>query len=251
MSSSRAGRKKARGAEATDASGVPQKPKKVNSEIRKQQNRIASRNYREKRKRKLQYLQQLLQDQTSPDQQTPTTPELSHEDRTRSMSAEYFVSTPHMTPMSYASAPEFDSLSSTSGNVIDPVLATTSAFNSPMVTSAEPFAGVEPAWHQAFCDPISDHAHAGSWNASWIPSAEFVPQIHTPPPSDVQPTSQHPYHYYDRMTPSPQHTPQLQPADVYLMTPYENYKRPIGQHQGISNYITRQSFNPPKSSVYI
>ena len=46
MSSSRAGRKKARGAEATDASGVPQKPKKVNSEIRKQQNRIASRNYR-------------------------------------------------------------------------------------------------------------------------------------------------------------------------------------------------------------
>ncbi|PVH95064.1 hypothetical protein DM02DRAFT_660470 [Periconia macrospinosa] len=38
------------------------KPKKVNSELRKQQNRIASRNYREKRKRKLQYLQQLIRD---------------------------------------------------------------------------------------------------------------------------------------------------------------------------------------------
>ncbi|KAF3006435.1 hypothetical protein E8E13_001988 [Curvularia kusanoi] len=38
------------------------KPKKPNSEVRKQQNRIASRNYREKRKRKLQQLQQLLDD---------------------------------------------------------------------------------------------------------------------------------------------------------------------------------------------
>ncbi|KAF2493337.1 hypothetical protein BU16DRAFT_583456 [Lophium mytilinum] len=41
------------------------KPTKVNSEARKQQNRIASRNYREKRKRKLQFLEQLLENDPS------------------------------------------------------------------------------------------------------------------------------------------------------------------------------------------
>ncbi|KAF2812533.1 uncharacterized protein BDZ99DRAFT_558599 [Mytilinidion resinicola] len=46
------------------ASPTP-KPTKVNSEARKQQNRIASRNYREKRKRKLQFLEQLLDNDPS------------------------------------------------------------------------------------------------------------------------------------------------------------------------------------------
>lgn len=160
------------------------------------------------------------------------------------MSAEYFVSTPSMTPMSYASAPEFGSLSSTNRTVIDPVLATTSAFTSPIVASAQPFTGVEPTWQQAVYDPISDHAHPGSWNGSWIPNAEFVPQIHTPPPSDVPPASQHPYHFYDRMTPSPEHTPQLQPPEVYLMAPYDNYKRPISQNQGIPDVSSSSSSYP-------
>ncbi|KAL6707708.1 hypothetical protein ACN47E_003829 [Coniothyrium glycines] len=64
------------------------KPKKVNSEARKQQNRVASRNYREKRKRKLQYLQQLIKD--GPDEQHGSEPSSEQYDTyERSVSADH------------------------------------------------------------------------------------------------------------------------------------------------------------------
>jgi hypothetical protein len=152
-----------------------------------------------------------------------------------------------MTPMSYASAPEYGSLASTSGNVIDPILTTTSAFNSPMITSSQPYTSVESAWHQAIYDPLPEQGHSGSWNASWIPNADFVPQIHTPPPSDVG-TAPHPqYPYYEHMTPSPQSTPQMQPADVYVVGPYDYAKRPVGSHQGLSS--VSELFLQPSSLV--
>ncbi|KAI4710619.1 hypothetical protein J4E89_004207 [Alternaria sp. Ai002NY15] len=66
------------------------KPKKPNSEIRKQQNRIASRNYREKRKRKLQYLQQLIRDDSEGRQDSEPSPE-QHEVYPRALSADYDI----------------------------------------------------------------------------------------------------------------------------------------------------------------
>lgn len=84
------------------------KPKKVNSEVRKKQNRIASRNYREseplstapsssstdmaictgeKRKRKLQYLQQLVKDESN-DEKTPEPSPTQQEAHLRHLSAD-------------------------------------------------------------------------------------------------------------------------------------------------------------------
>lgn len=57
-----------------------QKPHKGNSEARKLQNRIASKNYREKRKRKLEYLQQLLESQSSHSQSPAVSPSESIDD---------------------------------------------------------------------------------------------------------------------------------------------------------------------------
>ncbi|OSS53648.1 hypothetical protein B5807_01070 [Epicoccum nigrum] len=53
--------------QSTAATSSETKPRRPNSELRKQQNRIASRNYREKRKRKLQQLEQLLDDDEDDD----------------------------------------------------------------------------------------------------------------------------------------------------------------------------------------
>ncbi|KAI4925220.1 hypothetical protein J4E85_007097 [Alternaria conjuncta] len=79
------------------------KPKKPNSEIRKQQNRIASRNYREKRKRKLQYLQQLIRDDSEGRRESEPSPE-QHEVYPRAPSADYDIvgasSSPYQMPSS-------------------------------------------------------------------------------------------------------------------------------------------------------
>jgi hypothetical protein len=117
---SRPGRRPRR---AGDVEDLGKKPKKVNSEARKQQNRIASRNYRmsylgcignsicrvnvlfcagEKRKQKLQYLQQLIRDGSN-DEQTPEPSPRQHETHLRSLSAEYDTgasSSPYMLPAS-------------------------------------------------------------------------------------------------------------------------------------------------------
>ncbi|KAI8935469.1 hypothetical protein NX059_008039 [Plenodomus lindquistii] len=53
------------------------KPKKVNSEHRKQQNRIASRNYREKRKRRLHHLQSFVGEESTEYQRPSNSPEHS------------------------------------------------------------------------------------------------------------------------------------------------------------------------------
>lgn len=95
---------------ATGAETPAMKPRKVNSEVRKQQNRIASRNYRmscptddqittsavltdlgvgEKRKRKLQQLQQLLDDDDPSESQTNTRSTSPYEDRSYSGSIGY------------------------------------------------------------------------------------------------------------------------------------------------------------------
>ncbi|KAL5115851.1 hypothetical protein ACEQ8H_006253 [Pleosporales sp. CAS-2024a] len=111
------------------------KPKKANSEIRKQQNRIASRNYRasfsallqrtatdvllragEKRKNRLQYLQHLIRDGSN-EEQTPEPSPQQHEAHCHSTSADYKVgssSSPFMLP----SSRDFTSLTSNTARAL-------------------------------------------------------------------------------------------------------------------------------------
>ncbi|KAF2621593.1 hypothetical protein BU25DRAFT_353987 [Macroventuria anomochaeta] len=88
-------------AQNTAAAAPETKPRKANSEVRKQQNRIASRNYREKRKRKLQQLQQLLEDDDLGDQQGHTRSTSPYDDWSCSGSVRYersiASSSPHIT----------------------------------------------------------------------------------------------------------------------------------------------------------
>lgn len=65
---------------SSEKTSSSQKPHKGNSEARKLQNRIASKNYREKRKRKLEYLQQLLESQSSHGQSPAVSPSGSIDD---------------------------------------------------------------------------------------------------------------------------------------------------------------------------
>ncbi|KAF2471822.1 uncharacterized protein BDR25DRAFT_367683 [Lindgomyces ingoldianus] len=241
-SSSRPGRKPKRDVEIDPSTG--QKPRKVNSEIRKQQNRIASRNYREKRKRKLQYLQQLIRDQGSTDQLTPKAQKSSHEARTRSISSEYHVPGPILDRV-FSSNIEFNSLSSTSENVIDPVLATTTTFDDHLLTTAAttpPFANIEPAWNP----PIYEHpaqVNLASWNVpQWIPSVDFAPQLHGGH-EDFQFTPPHTQQAFEQLPTPPQQPHEPVPnADLFILGSYGHCRRTTGQSQGISSVSQALSF---------
>jgi hypothetical protein len=167
------------------------KPKKVNSEIRKQQNRIASRNYREKRKRKLQYLQQLISDDTedqhghepSPEQQEVYAPSHSTDRSTVGSSA-----SPYQMPSNTASS----SLSTRSKATHTPIMAaTTASLGSHHGTATHAYGVYSPNWNaHPYSPPLPPPPPPA--NTAWnIPSTWTVGFEHS-----VQ-TSQHPsmYHY--------------------------------------------------------
>ncbi|KAF2178297.1 hypothetical protein K469DRAFT_335355 [Zopfia rhizophila CBS 207.26] len=244
-SSSKPGRKRMQSGERLEATA--KKPKKVNSEIRKQQNRIASRNYREKRKRKLQYLQHLLQDQPPTDQQPPKIPEANHEARTRSISAEYRVPAQAIDSVSLPSGTDFNSLSS-NGNMIDPA---TTTFNSHPLATSQPFAHLDPSWNASIYDRPAQ-VNVTLWNVpQWIPSIDFTPQMHAGS-EDFQFIPPHTQQVFDQIpTPSQQHQEPAN-ADLFILGSYGHCRRPAGQSQGISSCVTsRKPFNPSKHSVYI
>ncbi|KAJ4991972.1 hypothetical protein SVAN01_02567 [Stagonosporopsis vannaccii] len=100
-------------AHSTDVTVSETRPRKANSEVRKQQNRIASRNYREKRKRKLQQLQQLLENDGPGEKQAHTRSTSPYDDRSCSGSIGYDRSvasaSPHIAAVSgHFSSPQPD-----------------------------------------------------------------------------------------------------------------------------------------------
>jgi hypothetical protein len=153
------------------------KPKKVNSEIRKQQNRIASRNYRtlcprlfnyvpwstnlfvagEKRKRKLQYLQQLVKDESN-DELTPYTSPEEHEAHIRAHSVDYDVAQ-RSSPFALPSDRDFTTLGTSGTATLCPIpTTTTSVYDSRLLPIAQSYSPFEPPWNS----PI--YANMDTWH---------------------------------------------------------------------------------------
>ncbi|KAF2258159.1 hypothetical protein CC78DRAFT_587455 [Lojkania enalia] len=242
--SSRPGRKPKRSSERSE---LGQKPRKVNSEIRKQQNRIASRNYREKRKRKLQYLQQLLRDQPT-DQEAAQSSETVQDARTRSLSAEYHAHTQAVQSSAFRPKSPFDALSATTSSVIDPVLATTASYDNHRLTTSRPFQHVEPSWDASIYEP-PPQSHISSWNVpQWMPSIDFTPHLQAGP-EDYQyappPTPQ----AFEQIPTTPQQPLTSSPnADLFILG--SNCRRPVSEPQGISCVSSLRSLSPYNQAQY-
>jgi hypothetical protein len=213
-----------------EGGGSGKKPKKVNSEARKQQNRIASRNYRtfcpeistagaaeltcvfyagEKRKRKLQYLQQLIKDGSN-DEQTPEASPQPHEAHLRSISAEYDAgssSSPYMLPTNG----NFASVISSSTAAPDQSLpAHTASFGSHLLPTTQSYPSFEPPWNSAMYQPPPPPNM--TYTPNWVPSIEyssrivsrsdsFHPSLPLGPSAFEQATS--PYHHPRQFAPTP------------------------------------------------
>ncbi|RMZ74601.1 hypothetical protein GMOD_00003660 [Pyrenophora seminiperda CCB06] len=218
------------------------KPRKVNSEIRKQQNRIASRNYREKRKRKLQYLQQLIKDDSDGNQETELSPE-PHKVHARSLSADYQIAGPSSSPYLMPSVSDFSSVHVSGTVAPDPILATNAATFSAHNAAVAPTYSLYP---QNWNAPIY-HQHPPAsvdWNntPAWMPAGEYTPQ--PTPRSPMYPYIQPPVQPVFERAHTPSHQPHqfLANADVY------DHSASYGpQHQKLNN---RSSFIGHETSSF-
>ncbi|XPS69498.1 hypothetical protein M3J09_001766 [Ascochyta lentis] len=191
--------------------------RKVNSEARKQQNRIASRNYREKRKRKLQQLQQLLDEDVSSEQQAHTRSTSPCEDQSCSGSAEYGTSTAN-------SSPHFTALS---GNLASPspdhTMVSDQAWSTIVASSAtQPLhtdAYFETPQHTTAYD-TSAYENYSTWNAPSYTTGTgyFMPDSFKYLTYPVNPSSWPPL-WFERMYPYTEHQHGARNTWSYLPLP--------------------------------
>jgi hypothetical protein len=156
----------------------------------------------EKRKRKFQYLQQLIKDGPDDEQESKPSPG-QHATYARSLSADYDVAGPSSSPYTLPSNSDFGSMSSSSTPASHPILpATTASFNS---------SHVHAITHTYPTFPMNWHAHIYSppppanWTvpSPWMSGSEYSARVaprpemyqhtpslaqaafeHTQPPSD-------------------------------------------------------------------
>ncbi|KAH8730710.1 hypothetical protein GQ44DRAFT_767884 [Phaeosphaeriaceae sp. PMI808] len=198
-----------------------EKPKKANSEVRKQQNRIASRNYREKRKRKLQYLQNLIQE-GSKDEQTPEpSPQLS-KTFTRSLSAEYQAGS-SLSPFTLPSNGDF-ATNLTRTEVLQPRPDTSGAsFESHLHPPSRPYPPFETSWDSLMYDPLPPVNM--NYIPTWISSVDCLSQVGTRPES-VHFSSEPAQVGFEQVPTLYNHSRGFAPhAEQCVFTsPYENYR---------------------------
>lgn len=180
-----------RGRQRTKQSGesaeAAVKPKKVNSEIRKQQNRIASRNYREKRKRKLQYLQQLISDETDDHQGHEPSPE-QQETYASSHSRNHSTVGSSLSPYQMPSTPSnrnLSSLGARSKTSQTPIMATTTtSFGGQHGTASHAYGVYSSNWNAHLYSPPPPPPANTAWNVppAWTLGSEHPVQT-SPQPS--------------------------------------------------------------------
>ncbi|CAO2655820.1 Nn.00g046230.m01.CDS01 [Neocucurbitaria sp. VM-36] len=155
---------------------VGKKPKKVNSEIRKQQNRIASRNYREKRKRKLQYLQDLIKDESNDQQESDPSLE-QHEVFVRSLSADQEPLGPSSSPYMLSSNDNFRPTSSSGAPITESILAASAtSFDNHHLSTTQTYPALGPIWNTPLYPPPQP-LNMSPWNIPpWMPDIECTPR---------------------------------------------------------------------------
>ncbi|KAF2656345.1 hypothetical protein K491DRAFT_715422 [Lophiostoma macrostomum CBS 122681] len=229
-------------------SGTGKKPKKVNSEIRKQQNRIASRNYREKRKRKLQYLQQLLRDGSEQATSASGT-NVEQETRSRSPSAEQQTQRPILSPRPYPANDQLNTLSADTRNHKESFPTTTTAFDSNLFATSPPFTSVQPTWTAPY---FSSPPQMSTWHfPQWLPSVEFC-HIPGTSSSDNEISNLPAHQMFDHVL-FPHEQSHEVDNNLFILGSYGHVRRHTGDLPQISSLVTAQARNNfiPKRSIFI
>ncbi|KAF9741560.1 hypothetical protein PMIN04_007943 [Paraphaeosphaeria minitans] len=209
------------------------KPKKVNSEIRKQQNRIASRNYREKRKRKLQYLQQLLRDGESPEDAAQAVEEAHQE---RMVTPEYQIQTQPAPAFPPPPNSRFPPPAVTSDKPMDSVIsAATGSYDRQFGRPFQNYTAYESTWNHLMYEHTSN-VNVSTWTVPiWMPNVDYTPPVSSSGAEGLYTPPQQTHHTFDQLPTPPQQTRTPDP-DLFVLGPYRHCRRfDSQQNMGISN----------------
>jgi hypothetical protein len=129
-------------------------------------------NIGEKRKRKLQYLQQLVKDDSN-DEKTPEPSPQLHQTQIRSCSREFDVG-PSSSPFMPPSSSDIVSISSSNASALSPIpVASTITYDSHHITARQTCSPFEMSWSNTIYDPRL----ANTYTPGWAPSIAYHPQV--------------------------------------------------------------------------
>ena len=148
----------------------------------------------EKRKRKLQYLQQLITDGPDDEQASEPSPD-QHATYARSLSADYDVAGPSSSPYVLPPNSDFGSMSSSSTPASHPILpATTATFNgSHVLASTHTYPTFPMDWHAPIYSPPPPANVTWTVPSPWMSGLEYSaraaprPEMYQYTPSSAQP----------------------------------------------------------------
>ena len=171
----------------------------------------------EKRKRKLQYLQQLVNDDSDSHQDPEPSPK-QHEIYPRSLSADYQVAGPSSSPYI---VPSDRALRANSAVVTQAILAATVAsFDTNHVPAEQAYPPYQPTWNASVYSPPPPANIPWNMPPAWMQSLAYPPQQATITRPPMYRYNTHPAHstfQQAHTTPAPSHFPResLPSSDLY------------------------------------
>ena len=171
----------------------------------------------EKRKRKLQYLQQLVNDDSDSHQDPEPSPK-QHEIYPRSLSADYQVAGPSSSPYI---VPSDRALRANSAVVTQAILAATVAsFDTNHVPAEQAYPPYQPTWNASVYSPPPPPNIPWNMPPAWMQSLAYPPQQATITRPPMYRYNTHPAHstfQQAHTTPAPSHFPResLPSSDLY------------------------------------
>jgi hypothetical protein len=195
----------------------------------------------EKRKKKLQYLQQLIKDGPDDQHESEPSPE-RYDSYERSVSAEYDSTKPGSSPYILRSTIESGAISSNCASGSEALLAaSTATFNDHVYATTQAYTSLEPNWNAAVYPPPPPPNM--TWNVHpWTPSVEYFPSGMPAPEA---------YNYSSEVVPqsfAPVHTPSQLPRQFLSSADFYDLGSPSYGPQ--SQSANRPNVSRPASSSY-
>lgn len=156
-----------------------------------------------------------------------------------------------MSPIPFSSSPNFNALSSTTGNVIDPILATTAGYESQFLATSQPYSTFEQPWNAPVYDPPPP-MDMTTWSVpQWMPNVDYSSHIAPSAPGGFQYTPPHSQQNYEPLpTPPQQPEEAASNGDLFILGSYGHCRRNAGQSQGISSVSLQSSSSYNQSHYY-
>jgi hypothetical protein len=196
----------------------------------------------EKRKRKLQYLQQLLKDGESPEQAALAVEEAEQE---RMVTPEYHNQGSPAPAFTLPSNARFQPLAVTCGNSTNPIFSTaTTSYDRYFGRPSQNYA-YESNWNAAMYEHPSN-VTVSSWNIPmWMPTVDYTSSVSSGP-EDMYTPPQHTHHTFEQHPTPPQQSRTPDP-DLFVLGSYGHCRRFDDQQtMGISNVCLPSSAAPSR-----